>query len=118
MEEDEKGVLYFLHYIKSEKEQETILGVPTNGRMQLWLNGELAHETEAKTFFRPNGIGDGANYVETTLQEGWNQILIKLEKSDSSLRAHFVPTRPDPEHPINNGATLLGVNHARWPWEE
>ncbi|NLA57714.1 MAG: ADP-ribosylglycohydrolase family protein [Firmicutes bacterium] len=110
------GVVYVVHYIKSEKSQPVLIGVPNNNRMKLFLNGEFLHETEKIVPLAPNEGGDGSNYGKGTLKAGWNQILVKLEKTDQPLEAHFLASGVDEQHPINNGDALMGVTRAQLPW--
>lgn len=116
--EKKKGILYLLTFIDSEVEQNVILGIPNNNRMMLWLNGEKIHKTECVISLRPNESGDGSNYVITKLKKGFNQILIKLERGDSEVLAHFVPSKPDENHPIAHGHALLNVSFTLFPWED
>lgn len=114
------GVIYLLHYIHSESPQEVIIGVSNTSRMKLWLNGKFQHQTRAVTGLRPNqgnSGGDGANYTEYTLQAGFNQVLIKMERSDKPLEAHFTLGRPDRKYFKCLGHTVLGLQRARFPWE-
>jgi ADP-ribosylglycohydrolase len=118
----ENGVIYLLHFIKSEKEQKVILGVPTNGKMKLWLNGNLLHKTSKVVPLRPNQgsgkiPGDGANYVNAILKKGWNQILIKIERNEKPIEAHFVIGGLDEVYPINNGYPVLGLIRSKFIWE-
>ncbi|KXA89433.1 hypothetical protein AKJ57_05315 [candidate division MSBL1 archaeon SCGC-AAA259A05] len=94
--------------------------------MKLWLNGSQLHQTEKKVPLRPNLLGDDSNYTEkkfeftnpVVLQKGWNQVLIKLERNEEPIKAHFTAARPDPQHPINNGIALTKVKRSQFTWEE
>ena len=115
------GIIYLSHFIHSESEQEVIVGVSNNNRMKLWLNGTFQHETTAVTEIRPNngnGGGDGANYKECLLRKGLNQILIKLERSNRPLLAHFTLGRPDRRFFKCLGHPVLGLGRTRFPWKE
>ncbi len=116
----QSGIIYLLHYIKSDVDQEVIFGVSNNSRMKLWLNGELIHQTRAVTAIRPNqgnGGGDASNYKESMLREGMNQVLIKLERGDRPLEAHFTLGRPDRKYFKCLGHSVLGLQRTRFPWE-
>ena len=68
----EKGIIYALHHIYSCEDKEVVLGVPNNGFMKLYLNGELLHTTIQKTALRANlgnggALGDLSNYKVTKL---------------------------------------------------
>lgn len=117
---DKNGVIYLANQIKSDEEKKVVLGVPTSNRMKLWLNGEFLHETDKKVPFRPNqghGGGDGSNYVHTTLKKGWNQVLIRLEREEEPLEAHFTIGGIDEKHPINNGFGVTGLERSQFIWE-
>lgn len=114
------GVINLLQYIQSASEQDVILGVSNTGRMKLWLNGALLHQTREVTGLRPNhgnGGGDGSNYAVGTLKQGFNQILIELERRDAPLQAHFTLGRPDQKHFKCLGHAVLDVLRTRFPWE-
>lgn len=116
----EPGVLYFRHLVFSHDKEDTIIGVSNNGCMKLWLNGEFLHKTRTPVHVRPSqGVagGDGSNYTECTLQPGWNEVLIKLERGVKPMDAHFVLAGFDKEHPINIGHALIGLNRSSLPWE-
>lgn len=114
------GTMYLAHFIHSEAAQEVIIGVSNTQRMKLWLNGRLEHETRAITGLRPNqgnGGGDGSNYKECRFQPGFNQVLIRLERSDQPLQAHFTLGRPDRIHFKCLGHAVLGLRRSVLPWE-
>lgn len=120
--EKRKGVIYFLHFIYSYMRQKVVIGVPTNGRMKIWMNGRFLHQTTSKVPFRPSqgnsgGRGDGSNYTKALLEEGWNQFLIKVEKDSEPIQVHFLLGSVDEEHPINDGGPVLGVRRSLFPWE-
>ena len=84
--------------------------------MQLFLNGNLLHTTEKVVPLAPNEGGDGSNYVKAELTKGWNQVLIKLEKGEKPLTAHFLASGIDEKYPINIGHALMGIERASLPW--
>lgn len=114
------GVVCLLHFIHSESTQEVIVGVSNTNRMTLWLNGIFQHQTKAVTGLRPNqgnGGGDGSNYKECVLQPGFNQVLIKLERTGKPLQAHFTLGRLDRKYFKCLGHTVLGLRRTELPWE-
>jgi ADP-ribosylglycohydrolase len=116
-----RGVVYLLHWIHSDVQQELIFGVSNNGRMKLWLNGVLQHTSKHVSGLRPNqgnGGGDGANYKECTLTPGMNQVLIKLEHPGKPFEAHFTLGRPDRKYFKCLGHAVLGLGRARFPWDQ
>jgi hypothetical protein len=109
-----------LHFIQSDAQQDVVLGVSNNGRMKLWLNGTLQHETRTITPIRPNqgnGGGDGANYSQAILRQGWNQVLIKLQRGSGPLEAHFTIGLRDIRHPKCVGHAVLGLRRTQSVWE-
>ena len=113
---EKAGIVYLVHFIKAERTQKALIGVPNTNRMRLFLNGELLHTTEEVVPLAPNEGGDGSNYAKGVLKAGWNQILVKLEKAKDALEAHFLASGLDEKHPINRGDALIGIERARLPW--
>ncbi|MBS7648153.1 ADP-ribosylglycohydrolase family protein [Candidatus Bathyarchaeota archaeon] len=109
--ENKPGIIYLRHFIYSPSDRKTIIGVPNNSRMKLWLNGKLTHETIKPVPLRPNYSGDGSNYTIADLKSGWNHVMIKLMRGEEPLKAHF--TIADSEW--HKGATDL--MRCRFPWE-
>lgn len=115
------GVVYLLHFIHSPSPQEIIVGVSNNSRMKLWLNGTFRHQTARITGLRPNqgnGGGDGANYAECAFREGWNQVLIKMERADRPIEAHFTLGLPDKKYFKCLGHSVLNLRRSGFPWED
>ena len=105
------GILYLRHFVYSPNSREVMVGVPNNGRMKLWLNGELVHKTMKPVPLRPNYSGDKSNYVKVDLKEGWNHFMIKIMRAEKPLEAHFT---------MASGKWYDGVvDLVRWrfPWE-
>ncbi len=111
------GVVYLAHFVYAKTEQITWLGVPNDNRMKVWVNGQVLHHTEKTVPLAPNEGGDGSNYAQAVLQQGWNQVLVKLERSEKPLQAHFLLSGVDLEHPINRGSALTGICRSRFPWK-
>lgn len=114
------GILYLLHFIQSEREEPVRLGVSNNGRMKLRLNGKYIHETQTRTALRANqgnGGGDGSNYVDTKLLQGWNEILIKLERHAEPIEAHFTIGKLDSKCQKCVGHAVLGLRRSQMIWE-
>jgi len=118
----QKGVVYALHHIYSQEDKDVVLGVPNNGRMRLFLNGELIHETKVTVPLRANlgnggALGDLSNYQVSKLQKGWNQILIKLEMVMEPQEAHFTLGGMSKVCYKNHGMPVLHINRSRFEWE-
>jgi ADP-ribosylglycohydrolase len=115
-----RGFVYLAHFIDSPMETSVIIGVSNTGRMKLWVNGIFQHETSRRTGLRPNqgnGGGDGANYKECLLREGANQVLIKLERGDSPVEAHFTLGLPDRKYFKCLGHSVPGLSRSCLPWD-
>jgi ADP-ribosylglycohydrolase len=117
-----KGVIYLLHFIKSEMDQNVVIGVPNSGRMKIWLNGQFLHQTAQVVPARPNqgngnAAGDLSNYAKTMLKEGWNQVLIKLERGVDPIDTHFTLGTLHEKYPKNHGGAVLNINRSRFIWE-
>ena len=118
----QKGVVYALHQLYSEEEKDVVLGVPNNGFMKLYLNGEWIHTTIHKTALRANlgnggALGDLSNYKVTKLRKGWNQILIKLQADELPAEAHFTIGGMSHVCEKNHGMPVLGLCRSRFLWE-
>jgi hypothetical protein len=118
----EAGVIYLLHQIISDGEKKVVAGVPNNGKMRIWHNGNFLHETTAVTALRPNlgngnALGDLSNYKTLTLNKGWNQFLIKIERHAVPQEAHFVLGGIHPGCEKNHGVTIFGIDQSRFIWE-
>lgn len=114
------GVLYLLHFIYSESEEAVRLGVSNNGRMKLRLNGQFIHQTQTQTGLRANqgnGGGDGSNYVDARFTRGWNEILIKLQRGEEPLEAHFTIGKLDEQCQKCVGHAILGLRRTQFVWE-
>lgn len=83
------GVVYLRHYIHSPAKRKARAGVPNSNRMVLWMNGRKVQETRHVIPLRPNYSGEGSNYATVTLKEGWNHVLVKIERGDKPIEAHF-----------------------------
>ncbi len=110
--EGKQGVVYLRHFIKSPSERVVRIGVPNSNKMRLWVNGAMVKQTETVVPLRPNYGGDGSNYVDVKLKMGWNSVLIKLERGDKPIEAHFTLAEPQ------LGAGQWDLLQTRFPWEE
>lgn len=118
----ESGILYILGHIYSKTERNVVIGVPNNGRMKIFLNGEFLHQTKMVVPLRANlgnggALGDLSNYKVTKLQKGWNQVLIKLEVKDTT-GAHFTLGEISSVCVKNHGMPVLGIDQTKLIWEK
>ena len=114
-------VIYLLHTIYAEHDQPIVVGVPNTGRMRIWQDGKLLHETIRVSPLRANqgnggAQGDLANYKVTELKKGWNQFLIKLEGVVEPCLAHFTLGGMHPTCYKNHGEPVLDINQSCFPW--
>lgn len=116
------GVIYMLHHLYSDWEDDVLAGVSNNGRMKLFVNGEFVHET--KEVVHPRAVlgnnrmlGDLSNYKVIRIRKGWNQILIKLQRVHAPHEAHLTLGRISRDSQLNHGYPLLGINQSRFIWE-
>jgi hypothetical protein len=106
------GVLYLRHYVHSPVEQKVRAGFPSNVPFRMWLNGEMVHEARDEFFCRPNLGGEGRSYADVTLPKGWSQFVIKVERRQAPVEAHFTLATQNPWY---HG--LANVTQCRFPWE-
>ncbi len=118
------GIVYALHQIYSEEDRKVVLGVPNNGYMKLFLNGQMIHRTKEKVPLRANlgnggALGDLSNYVVTELKKGWNQILIKMQSDGAESEpymAHFTVGGMSDVCVKNHGMPVMGLIRSRFIW--
>lgn len=106
------GIIYLRHYIYSPTARSVKLGLPSNCPFKMWLNGEKIHEVKTEGILRPNYGGDGRSYVISNFREGWNQVLIKIERKDKPVEAHFTVASGDR---FSHG--LADLIECKFPWE-
>jgi ADP-ribosylglycohydrolase len=106
------GVVWLQHWLRSPEAGTVRLGVPTDGRMKLWIDGVERHATTRRVPLRPSLGGDEANYVDLPLSAGWHQVVIALERDSTPIQAHFT-VACDP--PLWHGMDQL--EQTRFPWE-
>lgn len=106
------GVLFLQHFVRSPEVPDARLGVPTDGRMKLWIDGVERHTTTRRVPLRPNLSGDDANHVDVALTAGWHHVVVALERDATPIRAHFTAAH-DPV--LRHGLDQL--EQTRFPWE-
>jgi ADP-ribosylglycohydrolase len=110
--ENTSGIIYLRHYIYSPTARPVRLGLPSNCPFKMWLNGEKIHEVKTEGILRPNYGGDGRSYVVSNFREGWNQVLIKIERKDKPVEAHFIVASGD-----RFAHGLADLIECKFPWE-
>jgi len=108
------GVLYARLLLHSPRRREARLGIPATCPRRLWLNGRQILEARQSTLLRPNYNGDGVSYVDTELEEGWNDVLVKYARDGACppFAAHLI---------LATTGLYDGLTDVRWtllPWED
>jgi hypothetical protein len=85
----EKGAVYLRYFLNAEETMPFQMGVPADVPTKVWLNGDLVINCAESRRFRPNYSGDGASYTANELQQGWNEVLIKLVIDEPPAQAHL-----------------------------
>jgi hypothetical protein len=117
------GVVYAQAFTWSPLARAARIGVSGNTPIKVWLNGKFAAESFIYRPVRPNYDGcydeKPIAYVNTELQSGWNEILIKYVRGDASLvpfgarfETHLILADPND---LNSG--LIDQLRTRFPWE-
>lgn len=101
------GVVYLQHYLWNPQSRPVRLSVANSHRMKLWVNGVQKNKSKKIVPCRPAFWGDTdpdlewytdengqrmidhINSIDMDLPEGWNHILIKLERGDKPVEAFF-----------------------------
>ncbi|MCX7794961.1 MAG: ADP-ribosylglycohydrolase family protein [bacterium] len=110
--DNKPGIIYLRHYIYSPTARPIRIGLPSNCPFKMWLNGEKIHEVKTEGILRPNYGGDGRSYIVSNFKEGWNQVLVKIERKDKPIEAHFVISSGDR---FSHG--LADLVECKFPWE-
>jgi hypothetical protein len=108
----QSGSIYLRHYIYSPSKRVIRIGVPNNNQMKLWLNGHKIMETRKIVPLRPNYGGDGSNYITAKLNQGWNQVMIKLLRGETPIDAHFILSYNEDKRGMED------LIECHFPWEE
>ena len=118
----EGGVIYMLHQLYSEWEDDVLIGVSNNGRMKFFVNGDFIHETKEVVPVRAvlgnkNALGDLSNYAVAKFRKGWNQILIKLKQENTPHEAHLTLGKLSSDCSLNHGIPLFDICRSEFIWE-
>lgn len=106
------GIVHLQHYFYNPEERTYRLGIANNGRMRLYVNGTLRHETTNQVPLRPSYWGDERNTADLVLARGWHHIAVVLERGSEPVQAHFTAAY-DPT--MWHGAD--DIAQTRFPWE-
>jgi hypothetical protein len=117
------GVIYAQCFTWSPVARAVRIGAAANTPVKVWLNGKLVAENFVYRPHRPNSDGQYDNkpipYVNTELQTGWNEILIKYVRGDGPLEPAGAPFEADLIlcDPTELNANLTDQVRNRFPWE-
>ncbi|MFQ5806313.1 MAG: HEAT repeat domain-containing protein [Phycisphaerae bacterium] len=64
---------YLRTYVWSPEIQDALLELGSDDGIKVWLNGEVIHVNNV-----PRGCGRGQDKVTTTLNKGWNELMLKV----------------------------------------
>lgn len=120
---DEPGILYLQGFIEAPAEQEIWLSVNVNCPMKFWMNGVETQSFADYQVVRPSYRGREETAAAVMLKAGWNEVLVKLIRSEDAppVECHILAASNDRR--INgeaNWATLAGQPHlgrTRFPWQ-
>ncbi len=81
---------YLRTYVWSPRKQEALLELGSDDGLKVWLNGEVIHANNV-----PRGCGRAQDKVTTTLEEGWNKVLLKVVDYGGAWAACLRVRAPD-----------------------
>ncbi len=97
--EGKPGTLFLKHDVHfPQSEADTTIGVPTDGMMKLWMDGELIHQTGRRVPYRPSLRDDESNYIHLPVSAGWHQFVIELTRDTAPIQASFTLARGALQH--------------------
>ena len=123
------GVIYLQHYFWNPACQMTRVSVPNSYRMKVWVNGVEKKKSKKIIPCRPAFWGDmdpdmewrheetgettcdHVNTCHMELPDGWNHILIKLERGNEPIDAYFTLATLLECHGMDT------VEQTRFPWD-
>lgn len=109
------GVLYVQTFFESPEPLNALLGVDTSGPSAAWLNGKQMFSVDRYRPIRPAYGSPNDGYQKVTLEQGWNELLIKLVRGNepAAPECHILLSTADR---LNNG--LPGIGRTRYPWDD
>ncbi len=99
----EERVVYLRNRVWSDSSRKAVFEIGSDDGVKLWLNGALLHSNDAERLVNP---GDDA--VEVTLQQGWNNVLMKINQRTGEWGA-CVKLRAPRETPMLQGIRVARV---------
>ncbi len=105
--------IYAQAFVRSAKEREVILGLPTTGSVKSWLNGELVHHLLEVEPFRPHAHKTQP-YITVRLRAGFNEVLMKFVRpaGAATFDAHMIFADP-----ADQNAGIVDLLWTRFPWD-
>jgi HEAT repeat protein len=84
---------YLRTYLWSPKTQEILLELGSDDGIKVWLNGEVIHANNV-----PRGCDRAQDKVTTTLNQGWNELLLKITNIGGAWAGCARVRAPDGSH--------------------
>jgi len=81
---------YLRTYVWSPEKQAALLDLGSDDGVKVWLNGKVIHANNV-----PRGCGRAQDKVTTTLEEGWNEVLLKVVDYGGAWAACMRVRAPD-----------------------
>jgi ADP-ribosylglycohydrolase len=109
----EPGVTYVQTFFHAPEAMKVTLGVDSAVPAKAWLNGDEVLSMNRYRPIRPSYAGHGDGYGSIQLEQGWNELLVKLVRTEGAPRpeCHVVLSTDDGLH---HG--LPRVGRTRLPW--
>jgi hypothetical protein len=111
---DGPGVMYAQTFILAPDAQQLWLVVDANCPTAFWINGELVRSANRYRGVRPNFSGSADSAGPVQLTAGWNELLIRLVRSDTAPPAECHLTMASNDK-FRNSQPHLG--RTRFPWD-
>lgn len=71
----EARVVYLRNRVWSDSSRKAVFEIGSDDGIKFWLNGALVHSYDVERLVNP-----GDDQVEVTLQQGWNNLLLKIDQ--------------------------------------
>ncbi|GAB3794328.1 hypothetical protein GCM10028798_00700 [Humibacter antri] len=103
---------YLQTFLRAPSAMKVWMGVDATCPVKLWVNNRPTFSDTKSEPIRHDYRGDKSTYVTTELNEGWNEILIKLVATAGTPECHFLVSSPDALH-----SGLPQLEWTRFPWD-
>jgi type 1 glutamine amidotransferase/HEAT repeat protein len=100
----DERVVYLRNRVWSDSARKAVFELGSDDGIKLWLNGTLVHAVDADRLVNP-----GDDVVEVNLQQGWNNLLMKVNQRTGEWGA-CVKLRAPRDTPKLQGIRVVRVN--------